>query len=113
MFSYQKSQFGYILEGLGMVNVGIFNCGHLVYFIAVWYILWSFGFSPFKQKSGNHGSKRICHLITTRKHLFLEKIKRLNRNDINGCSLIRVLASFTTTNHSTYCTVILKTFLLE
>jgi hypothetical protein len=24
IFSYQKSQFGYILEGLGMQNVGIF-----------------------------------------------------------------------------------------
>jgi hypothetical protein len=82
----------------------------LVYLIAaIWYISLLFGifcghlvFSPFKQKSGNHGSKRICHLITTRKHLFLEKIKRLNRNDINGCSLIRVLASFTTTNQCTY-----------
>jgi hypothetical protein len=30
-FSYQKSQFGYILEGLGMKNVGIFY-DHSEYF---------------------------------------------------------------------------------
>jgi hypothetical protein len=38
IFAYQKSNFGNILEGLGMDNVGIFYC-HLVYFIAIWYIL--------------------------------------------------------------------------
>jgi hypothetical protein len=31
-----------ILEGLGMENVGKF-CGHLVYFIVIWFILLSFG----------------------------------------------------------------------
>jgi hypothetical protein len=48
-----KSQFEYIF-GLAMDNVGIFygQLEHftaiLVYFIAIWYILWSFGiFSPF------------------------------------------------------------------
>jgi hypothetical protein len=43
IFSHQKSQFEYILEGLGMGNVGTFY-GHteyftnsqLVYFMAVW-----------------------------------------------------------------------------
>jgi hypothetical protein len=42
LFSHQKSQSGYILEGLGMVNVGIFY-GRLEYIMANWYILWPFG----------------------------------------------------------------------
>jgi hypothetical protein len=42
IFSNQKSQFGKILEGLRMENVGIFY-GQLKYFRAIWYILWSFG----------------------------------------------------------------------
>jgi hypothetical protein len=43
--SYQKSQFGYILEDLGMENVGILNghlprifYGHWVYFEVILYI---------------------------------------------------------------------------
>jgi hypothetical protein len=36
-FSYQKSQFGQILEGLGMVNVGIVY-GLLEYFTVILYI---------------------------------------------------------------------------
>jgi hypothetical protein len=57
VFSNQKSQFWYILEGFGIENVdifyghfGIFDChlvlvtyGHLVYLMAVWYSFWSFG----------------------------------------------------------------------
>jgi hypothetical protein len=35
LFSYPKSQFGYILMGLGMENVGIFY-GHLEYFTSIW-----------------------------------------------------------------------------
>jgi hypothetical protein len=35
LFSNKKSHFGYILEGLGMENVGIF--------ITIWNILWPFG----------------------------------------------------------------------
>jgi hypothetical protein len=42
IFSNQKSQFGYILEGLAIEDVGIFY-GDLLYFTAIWYILWSFG----------------------------------------------------------------------
>jgi hypothetical protein len=49
IFSNQKSQFGLILEGLAMEDVGIFYgrfglfyC-HLVYFTAVWSILLPFG----------------------------------------------------------------------
>jgi hypothetical protein len=38
LFSYQKSQFGYILVGLGMENIGIFY-DPLEYFTAIWYIL--------------------------------------------------------------------------
>jgi hypothetical protein len=46
-FQNEKSQFGQFLGGLAMEDVGIFN-GHLVYFTAIWYILWLFGvFSPF------------------------------------------------------------------
>jgi hypothetical protein len=42
LFSNQKSQFEYMLEGLEMENVGIFY-GHLEYSIAIWYILRPFG----------------------------------------------------------------------
>jgi hypothetical protein len=55
-FHTKKSQFGYILEGHGMENFGLFydnlicilwkfdtSFGHLVYFIAIWNIWWSFG----------------------------------------------------------------------
>jgi hypothetical protein len=37
IFAYQKSQIRYILEGLGKANYGIFY-GHVVYFVALWYI---------------------------------------------------------------------------
>jgi hypothetical protein len=39
--SNPKSQFGKILEGLGMENVGIVHV-HSEYFTAIWYILWLF-----------------------------------------------------------------------
>jgi hypothetical protein len=42
IFSNQKSQFWLILEGLAMEDVGIFY-DHLVYFTAIWYIMWPFG----------------------------------------------------------------------
>jgi hypothetical protein len=66
IFPNQKSQFGKILEGLRMENVGIFY-GHLVNFTAIWYMLWQFGnvvviwnVFPhfgflFQEKSGNPG----------------------------------------------------------
>jgi hypothetical protein len=38
LFSYQKSQFGYILDGLGMEIVGIFY-EHFEYYMRIWYIL--------------------------------------------------------------------------
>jgi hypothetical protein len=67
IFSNQKSQFGPILEGLASCN-GSYRCilwqfgilyGYLVYFVAIWYILWLFGilFPLFgmlsQEKSGN------------------------------------------------------------
>jgi hypothetical protein len=41
LFSNQKSQFEYILEGLGMETVGIYY-DHLEYFTAILYNLWPF-----------------------------------------------------------------------
>jgi hypothetical protein len=47
IFSNQESQFWSILKGLAMEDAGIFY-SHLVYFTAIWYILWLFGISfPF------------------------------------------------------------------
>jgi hypothetical protein len=40
-FSDQKSQFGYILEDLGMENVIIYS-GQLEYFTTIGYIIWQF-----------------------------------------------------------------------
>jgi hypothetical protein len=63
-FSDQKSQFGYILEDLGMENVVIYSA-HLEYFMIIRYILWNLGnfiailvFFPrfgilYQEKSGN------------------------------------------------------------
>jgi hypothetical protein len=42
LFSNQKSQFGKMLEDLGMENVCKFY-DHLEYFTAIWYKLWPFG----------------------------------------------------------------------
>jgi hypothetical protein len=42
IFAYQKSQFGYILEGLGMENVGIFY-GYFACFGVIWCIFSRFG----------------------------------------------------------------------
>jgi hypothetical protein len=75
-----KSQFGYIL-GLGMDNVDMFYVlfyggtfyGHLVYFIAIWYILWSFGiFDPFLVYCAN---KNLATLVHIAKHFFVCSLK--------------------------------------
>jgi hypothetical protein len=42
VFANQISLFVYILEGLGVENVGIFY-GHWVYFVVFWYILLPLG----------------------------------------------------------------------
>jgi hypothetical protein len=42
IFSNQKSQFGLILEGPAIEDVGMFY-DQLVNFMAIWYILWPFG----------------------------------------------------------------------
>jgi hypothetical protein len=52
--SDQKSQFGYVFEG---IVVGIFS-GHMEYFTVVSYILWSFG-KLVQEKSGNHFRKLL------------------------------------------------------
>jgi hypothetical protein len=47
LFSNKKKQFGYILEGLAMENLGIFY-DHLVHFTAIENSIWPFRiFSPF------------------------------------------------------------------
>jgi hypothetical protein len=40
IFSNQKSQFGQILEGLEIENIGIFY-GHLEYITVIWYIFFA------------------------------------------------------------------------
>jgi hypothetical protein len=42
ILAYQKSQFRYILEGLGMKFFGIFR-DHSVHSVFIWYMLWPFG----------------------------------------------------------------------
>jgi hypothetical protein len=42
IFSNQKSKFGKIFEGLAEEDFGLFY-GNLVYFTAIWYILWPVG----------------------------------------------------------------------
>jgi hypothetical protein len=41
VFSKQKSQFGFILEVLGMEDVATVY-GYLIYFTAIWYSWWPF-----------------------------------------------------------------------
>jgi hypothetical protein len=46
VYSHSKNpKFGNILEGFVMESVGTFGIfyGHMVYLMAVWYILWPFG----------------------------------------------------------------------
>jgi hypothetical protein len=59
IFSNQKSQFWYILEGLGMENFGIHILWpsdvfyiHFVYFVVIWFISPLFGIL-YQDKSGN------------------------------------------------------------
>jgi hypothetical protein len=60
-FADQKSQFGYVLEGLGTENVDTFY-GHLkyktnlVHFMVMWYISARFGML-YQEKFGNPASK--------------------------------------------------------
>jgi uncharacterized membrane protein len=63
IFAYQKFQFGYILEGLGMEIVGIFYGNST----AIWFILWSFGialpvlvFYVYQEKSGKPLVETLC-----------------------------------------------------
>jgi hypothetical protein len=73
-FSDQKSQFGHILEDLGMENV-VINSGHLDYFATIGYILWEFDnfvvlgyvFPRFdilySEKSGNPGVRARRYVV--------------------------------------------------
>jgi hypothetical protein len=79
IFSYQKSQFGYISERLGMENVDIFY-GHLEYIEAIWYMLWyilrSLGmYIPrfwyiASKKSGNHVGKVLGSILICNRLIF-------------------------------------------
>jgi hypothetical protein len=64
IFPNQKSQFGHILEGLALEDVGMFY-GLLAYFAAIWYVVRPFGvfyghlvYFPL-DKSGNPGLDRL------------------------------------------------------
>jgi hypothetical protein len=69
--SNQKSQFGQILEGLAMADVGICTAvlstlrpndtfyGHLVHFVVIWYIFSSFGIL-YREQSGNPAQQQCC-----------------------------------------------------
>jgi hypothetical protein len=75
LVSDQNSQFGYILEGLAIEDVGVFYAhliylfyGNLIYFMAIWYIFqtiwyifWQFGVS-YQEKSGNPVFKSMLNL---------------------------------------------------
>jgi hypothetical protein len=61
VFSNQKSQFGKILDGLAMEDVGIVY-GHLVYFMAIWSILF-----PFGMFYGHFGRFFSCWYVVSRK----------------------------------------------
>jgi hypothetical protein len=80
IFANQKSQLWCILEGLGMEHDDPF-CGHLVYFIAIWYILWAFGiFNPHigmlhQEKSGNPASAPSQHHDRENKYFLLKNVK--------------------------------------
>jgi hypothetical protein len=68
-FQTRNLKIGYILEGLGIDNVGIF-CVHMECFTTIWHVSWPFGifcgplvnFPPlgklYQQKSGNPGAER-------------------------------------------------------
>jgi hypothetical protein len=69
-----------ILGGLAMEDVGIFY-GHLVHFMVIWYILWTFGifcgnlvYFPrfgilYQEKSVNPAPRRISITMYPKSHL--------------------------------------------
>jgi hypothetical protein len=78
-FSNQNSRFGQILEDLAIKDVNIYTyivdilsilrpfdifCVHVVYFVVIWYILWSFGiFFPVLE---NCTKKKLATLVYER-----------------------------------------------
>jgi hypothetical protein len=70
LVSNQKSQFGYVLEGVAIEKIAVFYdqsvfmlleifYGHLVYFVVIWYIFPCFSIL-YQEKSGNPG--RYIHM---------------------------------------------------
>jgi hypothetical protein len=95
VFSNQKSEFGYILEGLGMEKVSIFF-GYFEFITAVWYIFWPLGnlvaiwylFLRFgilcQEKSGNPGYRHLCLAFeNVGRALFWAKSGNLHRKPKN------------------------------
>jgi hypothetical protein len=87
IFSYQKSQFCFIFESLGMENFGIFY-GHFAIFKAIWctysiaigYILWSFGiYFPILV---SYTEKNPPTLYLNRKHLEYVEIDILSKTGV-------------------------------
>jgi hypothetical protein len=81
-FSNQKSQFGYILEGLAMEDVGIFMatlsilrpnatfgtfCGHLVHFFPFWFIVQRKIWQPCQLTVFSTSHKRTISMLTLHK----------------------------------------------
>jgi hypothetical protein len=92
VFTYQKCLFGYILGGLGIENVRIYN-GHLEYVTFIWYISWRFGIfvvicyiylSCFgmvcQEKSGNPGARYVEMQVVERPNV----VKILKSSDLSG-----------------------------
>jgi hypothetical protein len=89
LFSYQKSLFGYIFEGLGKENVGIFY-DHLENFTATWcifdslvqFVVIRYIFPVLvcldQEKSGSPG------LAAYRIHARIHQIQEKNQHDNNG-----------------------------
>jgi hypothetical protein len=109
LFSNQNSQFGKILEGLAMENLGIFY-DHLVYFRPIGSILWSFGIfvviwyiSPhfgilYQDKSGNPATDCVpFFFLPSRTALYIIIKCRLSVTDNCKPSLNQELKSFKTT----------------
>jgi hypothetical protein len=85
IFSYQKSQFGHILDGLGMENVGILYilsfgifhshlvnflsslpifCGQLVYFCPFWYVVTKINLATLLRPTYLHSKWFSCRIMS-------------------------------------------------
>jgi hypothetical protein len=94
--SYQKCQFRYIFEGLGMDNFGVFH-DHLVSLVPVWYMLWpccghigvffTFG-SFYHEKSGIPGPRnwKKSGVLSFEFHMY--RMYRMWFCGIQGCQMV-------------------------